>query len=319
MRATEATLVSILGVAIVCSIALVPSRVHAQACPANSEPYSSEETATGTVTHCQCISGFVLSGGSCEPQPAAAPKPATGGTGSPVAFCTAKTRLNEDRNAIARLGFASNAANFEDYATQATNYRNDFVLQAADSLFNVLFVDKAVEYAKSLNPISVNARIGELRAAANGGSTDAIESVLRALARVRNKPAMAPYASNAIGELANKLFETIKDAKFNVETKHREDQETPRIVGTLILVGKLATKNPWASLTITGVEMARTAAMAYGISQNVDRLADLNDQEMKQLEIYRKRLDKDLTAVRTAEHAWQHATGQTREPNCSLG
>jgi hypothetical protein len=234
-------------------------------------------------------------------------------------LCTSKARIDLDRDAIARLGFASNFASFEDYAAQATNYRNDFVLKATDSLFNMLVVDKAVEYGKSLNPWTVNTRIKELRAAANGGSTEAIETALRALARVRNKPVTAPYASNAIGEAANKLFEAIKESKFNVETKKHESAETPGYVGALVLVGKLASTNPWASLTITGAEMARTAAMAYGISQNVDRLSELDDEEMRQLELYRHRLEKDLSVARAPKRAWQRATGQAREPNCSVG
>jgi hypothetical protein len=65
MKGTAAVLVVILGLSVSSSFVLVPSRAHAQTCPANSESYSTEQTAAGTVTHCQCISGYVLSNGSC--------------------------------------------------------------------------------------------------------------------------------------------------------------------------------------------------------------------------------------------------------------
>ena len=317
MKWTLAVLPAVFAASIASLVSSTPSVAQEQACPANSESYQVDQTDTGTVTHCRCISGYALNNGVCEAQPA--PAPAVEHPALSSNFCSAKARLDVDRNAIAGLGFVSNASSFDDYAAQATNYRNDFILQAADSLFNMLFVDKAVEYAKGLNPWSVNTRITELRKAANGGSTEAIEGALRALARVRNKPAMAPYASNAIGEAANKLFEAVKDAKINVETKKPQSPETPRYIGALILAGKLATTNPWASLAINGTEMARTLAMAYGISQNVDRLSELNDRQMAQLAIYRARLEKDVAAARAAKRAWQHASGQNREPLCTFG
>jgi len=320
MRATAAAPIAVAVLAVLGAFGFMPSKARAQTCPANSEPYQTEDTATGTVTHCQCISGYALSNGSCQPQQPAAPAPKPHPQIDVFqAYCTSKSRVEADRSAIAGLGFASNASSFEDYAAKATNYRNDFVLQAAGTLFNAIAVDKAVEYGKSLNPWSVNTRIKELRAAANGGSTEEIEKALRFLASVRNKPAMAPYASNAIGEAANKLFEKLKDAKLNVETKKRDDPATPGYVGALILAGKLATTNPWANLAISGTEMARTAAMAYGINQNVDRLSALNEQQMRQLEIYRHRLEKDVAAARAAKRAWQRATGQTQELSCSVG
>ncbi len=323
MTLAAARIVAVLVAAYVA--ALLPVEAAAQSCPANSEPYSTEETATGTVTHCQCISGYALKEGTCQVQPAVAQPRRTGQNNELAKFCAVKARFDEDRNAIAELGFASNASRFEDFAAEATNLRNDFVFQAADNLFNALFLEKAtepaIEYAKSLNPWSVNTRIKELRkaaTAAGGGSTEAIEKALRALASVRNKPAIAPYAKNVVTETAGKLLESVKDAELKIKTKH-ESPEAPAFVGALILVGKIATINPWAGLAISGAEMARTAALAYGVSQNVDRLAELNEAQMRQLVLYRDRIEKDISAMRAARRAWRHATGEAKEPNCTLG
>jgi len=61
----------IVGLGLLVGGLFLPARAQAQACPANSEPYSTEDTPTGTITHCQCISGYVLTNGSCQLQPAA--------------------------------------------------------------------------------------------------------------------------------------------------------------------------------------------------------------------------------------------------------
>jgi hypothetical protein len=69
MKTSEAIVIAVLGLSV--GGLLLPSRAQAQACPPNSEAYSTEQTATGTVTHCRCSSGYVLSNGSCQVQPAA--------------------------------------------------------------------------------------------------------------------------------------------------------------------------------------------------------------------------------------------------------
>jgi hypothetical protein len=236
--------------------------------------------------------------------------------GAAAAFCTAKAQKDLDQLAIRSLGFGINAGRFDEWKGEATNLRNEFVLQAVDALFDALFIDPAVDYAKSLNPWDVNTRAKALRAGLNkvGLEPGMVETAMRAVAFIKNKPAMAPAAKQAVSEAVNRLMEAIKKAKFDVETsKKGEGDDTPAAVGALIFAGKIALNNPWAGLTITGAEMAKTATMAYALNLNVDRLSQLNDVEMKQLVLYKTRLDRDLATLKLASD--QLAGGA--EPVCT--
>jgi hypothetical protein len=113
------------------------------------------------------------------------------------------------------------------------------------------------------------------------------------------------------------LFEKIKKAKFDAETKREDYQaEVPAAVGALVIAGKIAVKNPWLGLAITGGEMAKTAAMAYALNSNVDRLNALTDAQMSQFMIYRSRLDADVSGLAKARSAVE-AAGADTDPTCS--
>jgi hypothetical protein len=236
--------------------------------------------------------------------------------GAAAAFCTAKAEKDLDQAAIRSLGFGINAGRFDEWNGEATNLRNQFELEAVDALFDALFLDPAVDYAKSLNPWDVNTRTKALRAALSkvGLEPGMVETAMRGLAFVKDKPAMAPAAKQAISEAVNKLLEAIKMAKLDVETRKKaKGDDTPAAVGALIFAGKIAVKNPWAGLTITGAEMAKTASMAYGLNLNVDRLSRLNNVEMKQLVLYKNRLDHDVEMLRLANQQ----LADVAEPVCT--
>jgi hypothetical protein len=232
-----------------------------------------------------------------------------------AAFCTAKAQKDLDQAAIRSLGFGSNAGRFDEWKGEATNLRNEFELQAVDALFDALFLDPAVDFTKSLNPWDVNTRSKALRAALHkvGLEPGAVETAMRTLAFVKNKPAMAPFAKQAVSEAVARVMEAIKKAKVDVETKKGDSDDTPAAVGALIFAGKIAVKNPWAGLTVTGAEMAKTASMAYALNLNVDRLSQLNDVEMKQLVLYKSRLDRDLAILNLASQQLASVT----DPVCT--
>jgi hypothetical protein len=122
MRASEVAVIVVLGLLV--GGLFLPSRAQAQACPANSEPYSTEGTPTGTITHCQCISGYVLTNGSCQLQPAAT-----------QLDCEAvQQQAERDRAAIERLR-ATNEMNQEelsDWTNMTKRAQKDALWAAVD-------------------------------------------------------------------------------------------------------------------------------------------------------------------------------------------
>ena len=146
MNASKAAVIVVLGLAV--GGLFLPSRAQAQTCPPNSEPYSTEETSTGTTTHCQCISGYVLTNGSCQLQPAA----------TQLDCDAARQRVAADRAEIDKLQSAneSNQEELSSWTSMGMSAKKDFLWSAFEFVAGEYAAD-AEQAAESVSKLKKQA------------------------------------------------------------------------------------------------------------------------------------------------------------------
>ena len=274
-----------------------------------------EETDTAIIIHPICQQ---------QEQPAAAPEDPAATRKAKKSFCQAKTLIAKDEDAIRSLGFGKNAEQFNEYANQAYNLRNEIAIEATGILFNKLFSKPATDHAKGLKDISTNklqahvkelyADLQEIGIPKSKKVDTALNNLTAAVNRYyRNNKKM--FLEKDIDNSIDMVLKSVKETKLDIDTKKdgADKADVSKTIGALIFVGKLAVKTPWLDATITGAEIAKTALMAYAVDQSVDTLADVNDFQMKQLVHYRQWLDKDLEQLRKARAYMSEHGG---EPDC---
>jgi hypothetical protein len=248
-------------------------------------------------------------------KPVSTPAPTSDNAALRDSYCSSQRRVAGDQAAIRALGFQSNTEQFEEFAALAKDTRDEFAQKALDAVLSnsldkgIDFAKEKVDVAKSLNPWNVNTRIAELKA--KGLNSELIFKPMRQIAVLRGKPEAAPYVKD--------FLDQIKVAKEAADAQDEAEKDPSNANLRLLLSAlKMVQGDPALGLVVTGAEFGESLAYGYFLNNSVDTLTQMNDDQLKRLDILSRRIKDDVGKLNEAKSAWGVATQNAEPPSCSL-
>lgn len=225
-------------------------------------------------------------------------------------FCREKTRVEADQNAIRQQGFSLDTEQFEMYGKVGEEQQAKIQHQVLDALLDQGLAGsvKAVDYAKSLNPVNVNKAISFLNKA--GLNAPGVTSALRAVAAQSGKPGMAAAYKNFVV--------AARGAKEGWDLKETNEADSENKNLRLLLAGlKIAQGNYELGLVVQTAEFGESFAYLFYLDSRVDDLSRVTDDKLLRLNSLSERLKGDVAAKAQSKLNWQTATAHPgASPSC---
>jgi hypothetical protein len=223
-------------------------------------------------------------------------------------LAAARAQLTSRVGAVRNMGFATTAATLEQWAELTEDARKQFKKYVSAAARDLMFTgaEQAVKRGASLNPWNVNTAVKRLKA--NGFWTSGIETSMRRIAAIRDKP---DARSRLVAEL--KVLKTaIKVANWD-STASSVDQV---LEGTSVVLGWLP-KPPQASLGIAATEFGVALAFAghakYVSGPAIERMSRLTEQQLVDLKRRSAAVQQATARVVAAKRALKSCTERKTE------
>jgi hypothetical protein len=279
---------------------LAPEIAYADDCPPGTVKIGEKKTETADAIIVQPL---------CKRIPAVAPQPQAANPAAAVAFCKAKLQVAADERAIGQMNFGNNVESFEMFADVAKAQKAEFQGKVLGALIDqgLEATTIAARSAKSLNTVNVYAAIDQFRK--NGMKNEAILTALHVIAETKDKPAMAHAYEN--------LVQLVQSAKEGYDTG-KDIAEDSKNAQLRLLLGVLnvAQGNPELGVAVTTADFGESLAYLGYISNKVDGLTHVTEQQLLLLNSLISRTRDDVKKLQQAKLEWTTANTTASAPDC---